>query len=149
MRALSSSLAPAPRRPPPLPPWPPWHLFPAGDPDLQQEPPGIRGEESEEWAQVPCPEGHGGPGSDIAPSLQPSLPPSSLWTVYLLPLLSCPSTLCLSVYLQSHLAYCIRYPRVCPPTLPTVSSWGTGPWVFFKSASPDPAQYIKNERMAG
>lgn len=57
MRPLSSvkfslppslpSLAPAPRCPPPLPPWPPLHLFPAGDPDLQQEPPGIRGEEGE------------------------------------------------------------------------------------------------------
>lgn len=67
-------LAPAPRCPPPLPPWPPWHLLPAGDPDLQQEHPGIRGEEDEGWAQTPCPEGHRGPSPDIPSPLQPSLP---------------------------------------------------------------------------
>ena len=87
------SLVPAPRCPPPLPLWPPWHLFPAGDPDLQQEPPGIRGKEGQGQAWQPCPEGHGGPSSDVPASLQPALPPASCRTVSSLPLL-CSTALC-------------------------------------------------------
>lgn len=39
-----SFCSPAPRHPSQPPPWPPQHLFPSGDSDLPQEPPGLRGE---------------------------------------------------------------------------------------------------------